>query len=129
MITRTVPMILRRMNCWLDSLNTGVQTMEALRVIATTITMNTDQQIYCNIRITSTGQLTIQNDVELMGNSQVIVESGGKLIISGGTLSNVDLVLKSGATLQIINNGILETRNGFEAPIGAIVDIQYGQIL
>lgn len=91
--------------------------------------MNTDQQIYCNIRITSTGQLTIQNDVELMGNSQVIVESGGKLIISGGTLSNVDLVLKSGATLQIINNGILETRNGFEAPIGAIVDIQYGQIL
>jgi len=29
----------------------------------------------------------------------------------------------------IINNGTLETRNGFEAPVGAIVDIQYGQIL
>lgn len=121
--------IQRRMNCWLDSLNTGVQTMEALHIIPTTITMNTDQQLYSNLRITSTGQLTIQNDVELMGNSKVIVESGGKLIINGGTLSNVDLVLKPGATLRIINNGTLETRNGFEAPVGAIVDIQYGQIL
>lgn len=121
--------IYRRLNCWLDSLNTGVQTMEALRIIPTTITMNTDQQLYSNLRITSTGQLTIQNDVELMGNSKVIVESGGKLIINGGTLSNVDLVLKPGATLRIINNGTLETRNGFEAPVGAIVDIQYGQIL
>lgn len=119
----------RRMNCWLDSLNTGVQTMEALRVIPTAIIMNTDQQLYSNLRITSAGQLIIQNEVELMGNSQVIVESGGKLIINGGTLSNVDLILKPGATLRIINNGILETRDGFEAPIGAIVDIQYGQIL
>ena len=49
--------------------------------------------------------------------------------MDGGTLSNVDLVLKPGATLRIINGGILETRNSFEAPVGAIVDIQYGQIL
>ena len=53
---------------------------------------------------------------------------GGSTAQYGGTLSNVDLVLKSGATLQILNNGILETRNGFEAPIGAIVDIQNGQL-
>lgn len=120
--------IQRRLNCWLDSLNTGVQTMEALRIIPTTISMNTAQQLYSNIRITGSGQLSIYSDIEFMGNCQVIVESGGKLIINGGTLSNVDLVLKSGATLQILNNGILEKRNGFEAPIGAIVDIQNGQI-
>ena len=121
--------ILRRLNCWLDSLNTGVQTMEALRVIPTTIIMNTDQQLYSNIRITNSGQLTIQSEVELMGNSQVIVETGGVLVIDGGTLSNVDLVLKTGSSLQIINDGIIETRNGFEAPAGAIVDIEHGQIL
>lgn len=121
--------IYRRLNCWLDSLNTGAQTMEALRIIPTTITMSTDQQLYSNIRITSTGQLTIQSNIEMMGNSKVIVESGGSLIISGGTLSNVDLVLKPGSSLQILNGGILETQNGFEAPVGAIVDIQYGQIL
>lgn len=119
----------RRLDCWLDSLNTGAQTMEGLLIIPTTNTMNTDQQLYSNIRITSTGQLTIQSDVELMGNSRVIVEGGGKLIIDGGTLSNAELLLKAGASLQIINDGIIETRNGFEAPIGAKVDIVNGKIL
>ena len=49
------------------------------------------------------------SNIEMMGNSKVIVESGGSLIISGGTLSNVDLVLKPGSSLQILNGGILET--------------------
>lgn len=64
-----------------------------------------------------------------MGNSRVIVESGGTLIISGGTLSNVDLVLKPGATLRIINGGIIETRSGFETPVGVVVYIDDGQII
>ena len=119
----------RRLNCWLDSLNTGLQTIDGLFVIPAMKTFATDQQIYSNIRITSTGQLTIQSEIELMGNSRMIVESGGKLIIDGGTLSNVDLVLKSGASLQIINHGTLDTRNGFEAPLGAVVDVEEGQIL
>lgn len=63
----------------------------------------------CNIRITSTGQLTIRGNIELMGNSHVIVEPGGALIIDGCTLSNVDLDIKSGAYFQIINNGVVET--------------------
>ena len=63
--------------------------------------------------------------------TDAMISGAGKAVlkINGGTLSNVDLILKPGATLRIINNGILETRDGFEAPIGAIVDIQYGQIL
>ena len=59
----------------------------------------------------------------------MIVESGGKLIIDGGTLSNVDLVLKTGVSLQIVNGGILDTRNGFEAPVGVCVDVENGKIL
>ena len=121
--------ICRRLNCWLDSLNNGLQTMEGLLMISTSETMNADQQLYSNIRITSRGQFIIQSDVELMGNSRMIVDSGGKLIINGGSLSNVDLVLKPGASLQIINNGIIETRNGFNAPVGAIVNVAYGQII
>ena len=74
------------------------------------------------------GQLTIQSEVELMGNSRVIVESGGQLVVDGGTLSNVDIDLKAGATLRIINGGIIETRNDFVAPVGAVVDIQHGSI-
>ena len=91
--------------------------------------MSTDQQLYSNIRITSNGQLTIQSDIELMGNSRVLVEPGGTLIIDGGMLSNVELVLKPGASLRIVNNGILDTRDAFNAPIGAIVDVEYGQII
>lgn len=121
--------IYRRLNCWLDSLNAGVQKMEGLLIITSASIMNTAQQLYSNIRIKSSGQLTIQNNVELKGNSRVIVESGGILIINGGTLSNADIQLKPGSTLRIINGGIIETRNGFEAPIGVVVDIVSGQIL
>jgi len=120
--------IQRRLSCWLDSLDTGLQTMDGLLIIPSIQTMSTDQQLYNNIHIKTNGQLTIQSNVELMGNSQVIVESGGIIIIDGGTLTNVDLVLKPGACLRIINNGFLGTRNGFDIPIGAIVDVEYGQI-
>lgn len=121
--------ICRRLNCWLDSLNVGVQTMEGLLVVRMASSMNSDQYFYGNIRITSSGLLTIQGDIELMGKSRVIVESGGQLIIDGGTLSNVELDLKPGSTLRIVNDGIIETRDGFTAPIGAIVEIEYGQLL
>ena len=121
--------IQRRLNCWLDSLNIGVQVMEGLLVIPSDSTMNIDQQLFSNIRITSNGQLTILSEIELMGNSSVIIEPGGKLIINGGMLSNVNIVLKPGASLQIKNNGILNTRNGLIAPVGAIVNVEYGQIL
>lgn len=120
--------IYRRLNCWLDSLNTGVSVMEGLLVIPSDSTMNTNQQLYSNIRVTGTGQLTIQGEIELMETSRVIVESGGTLIIDGGTLSNADIILKVGSALRIKNGGVIETRNGFEAPVGATVYIEDGQI-
>lgn len=119
----------RRLNCWLDSLNTGLQTMEGLLVIPSTKTMNSNQQLYSNIHIKNGGQLTIQSNITLMGNSQLIVESGGTLIIDGGALSNVDLTLKAGAYLHILNGGIIVIKNKFEATVGATVDIDSGQIL
>lgn len=119
----------KRLYCWLDSLQTGVQTMDGLLVIPSTYVMMTNRLLYGNVHITSTGQLTIQSDIQMMRNTRVIVESGGKLIIDGGTLSNVDLVLKAGASLRIINGGILEPRSSFKAPIGAKVEIIQGKIM
>lgn len=49
--------------------------------------------------------------------------------MDGGILSNVELVLKPGATLRILNGGVIETRNGFTAPVGAKVEISHGKIL
>lgn len=120
--------IQRRLNHWLDSLNIGTQIMEGLLIIPSASTIATDQELYSNIRITSSGLLTVQSEVELMGNSRVIVESGGQLVVDGGTLSNVDIDLKAGASLRIINGGIIQTRNDFVAPEGAIVDITHGEI-
>ena len=65
----------------------------------------------------------------MIGNGQVIVDAGGKLIIDGGRLSNVDIILKAGATLIIINGGVIECQDDFIAPVGAIVDIENGQIM
>jgi hypothetical protein len=121
--------IYRRLDYWLDPLNTGIQTIEGLLIIPSDSILNTDQEIYGSIRITSTGKLTIQSEVEMRGNSCVIIESGGKLIIDGGKLSNVDVVIKSGASLQIINGGVIDIRDSFVTNVGATVDIGNGQIL
>lgn len=116
------------MNCWLDSLNAGINSLEGLWIIPSTTTLDAEQQLYSNIRITDGGVLIIQNNIELMGNSVVIVESGGELLIDGGTFSNVELILKAGASLRIINNGVMEMRNSFDVPVGVTVDVVYGEI-
>lgn len=121
--------IYRRLNCWLDSLNTGLQSMDGLLVVKNETSISANEQLYFNILVKGSGQLTIQSDVTLMGNSRIIVESGGSLVIDGGNLSNAEIELKPGSSLRIINNGIIDTRNGFEVPIGAIVDATYGQIM
>lgn len=121
--------IYRRLNCWLDSLGTGLQTLDGLLVVSDTKLMDLDEQLYSNIKITSTGQLTIQGEVEIMGSGRVFLESGGVLVIDRGSLTNVDLVLKPGSTLRLINGGSIETRNGFNVPVGVIVSIDNGQII
>ena len=91
--------------------------------------MDKNGQLWGIIRVKNSGQLTIQGNLEHRGNGILTVESGGKLIIDGGKLINANLDLKPGATLRIINNGTIETRNGFTAPVGAKVEISHGKIL
>jgi predicted amino acid dehydrogenase len=78
--------------------------------------------------ISSGGQVTIQDEVEPIGNSCIIVEQGGALVIDGGRLSNIDLVLRAGSSLHVFNGGVIETRNDFVAPVGAIINITHGEI-
>ena len=121
--------IQRRLNYWLDPLNTGIQVLEGLLVLRTTKSLTVNEQIYSNIRIVQNGHLTVQGNVELMGNSRVIVESGGTLIIDGGTFLSSMVILDAGASLIITNGGTLETVNGFYAENGSIVNIINGQII
>ena len=119
----------RELKHWLDSLGTNHETTEGLLYVSKISEIIDDECIYGNIRITGTGQLTIQGDIEMGGNGTLTVESGGKPIIDGGKLTNAKLDFKPGSTLRIINNGIIETRNGFKASVGVKVDISHGKIL
>lgn len=101
---------------------------ESTMVISTAVVWNSNQQIYDDIIIANGGQLTIQGNTQMMGSNIMTVQSGGKLIVDGGNLSNVDLTLNSGSSLEMINGGILESRSGFSAPVGASVVITEGKI-
>ena len=59
--------ICRRLNCWLDSIGSGLQAIEGLLVIPSDSTLNTNQQLYSNVRVVSGSKLTVQSDIELMG--------------------------------------------------------------
>ena len=119
-----------RLDYWLDTMFVStIDTLESLLVIPTTKIMDKNGQLWGIIRVKNSGQLTIQGNLEHRGNGILTVESGGKLIIDGGKLINANLDLKPGATLRIINNGTIETRNGFTAPVGAKVEISHGKIL
>jgi hypothetical protein len=119
----------RRLDYWLNPIESGIQALDGLLYIPSSNTISVNDSLHSNIRITSTGQLTVQSNVVMIGNGKVIVDAGGKLIIDGGRLSNVDIILKAGATLIIINGGVIECQDDFIAPVGAIVDIENGQIM
>ncbi len=117
---------------WLDLHEQGTgdtDSMEGTLYVSKPCILTRNEYIYGNILITETGQLTITGNIESSGVCPLLVEAGGKLIIDGGKLSNVNLELKPGATLRILNGGIIETQNGFTAPVGVVVDISHGKIL
>ena len=107
----------------------SVSMSEGTLYVSKPCSLTRNEYIYGNIHITETGQLTITSNIESSGVCPFIVDAGGKLIVDGGKLSNVNLELKPGATLRILNGGVIETRNGFTAPVGAKVEISHGKIL
>jgi len=100
------------------------------------ITINTPQTYSSNsstqyrLGIVNGGILTITGTTTLTGDSSIRVCEGGILIIDGGILQNADLTLVPGSTLIIKNDGVINmaTEKAFEAPEGAIVNIESGEI-
>lgn len=86
--------------------------------------------IYENTRVCSSITLTIQELVTMYGNTKIIVNSNGELVIDGGTLENADIELNTGGKLVIKNGGSIIMRDGldFYAPPGATVIIEEGMI-
>jgi hypothetical protein len=105
--------IYRRLNCWLDSVGTAQQIINGLLLVSTTTTLSAADLYYSDIRIINNGQLTVQDNIEIQNNRTIIIDSGGKLIIDGGKLTNVNIVQNAGSTLIIKNGGILGSTSSF----------------
>jgi hypothetical protein len=85
---------------------------------------------YTNTCVCSMSKMTIKSTITLYGNTKIIVEANGELVIDGGVLENADIELNSGSKLVLKNGGTIIMRNNkdFYAPIGAIVTIEEGMI-
>lgn len=85
---------------------------------------------YCNIVINSGVTLSLKNILTIYPLCKILVKSGGKLIIDGGTLNTTNIEMDSGSELTIRNNGKIHmTHNSsFVAPLGAVVNIENGDI-
>lgn len=94
------------------------------------VTYSTRQSKYSHIRINSNATLTVTNILNLFGRVTITIESGGELVIDGGVVTNADIAFSTGGKLKIKNGGklVMRTNTDFEAPIGALVEIEDGMI-
>ena len=98
--------------------------------IKTLTAYNTNMSLSNRIGIVKNGILTITSTVNMSGDANIRVCEDGILIIDGGTLQNAHLTLVPGSTLILRNYGKINMASGisFDAPKGAIVNIESGEI-
>ena len=66
----------------------------------------------------------------MSGNGKIRVCEGGTLIVDGGTIQNANLTLVPGCSVILRNGGVINMAMGntFKAPVGAILNIESGEI-
>ena len=98
--------------------------------VDTCITYSSDTTITKRIGIVKNGVLTITGTTIMTGDAKIRVCENGTLIVDGGTIQNANLELVPGCHLIVRNNGTINMASGlsFDAPVGAIIDIDEGII-
>ena len=93
-------------------------------------TYNTRQIVFTHVRINSNSTLTVEDVLNLFGRVTITIDSGGELVIDGGVITNADIDFSTGGKLTIKNGGklVMRTNTDFEAPSGAIVEVENGEI-
>lgn len=88
--------------------------------------------VYHNVYVYGGKTLRITNDVNFYRGASLHLSSGSKLIIDGGSLTDVSItyVDTSGTSIQILNNGTLNylDNQDFTVPLGVNLEINYGKI-
>ena len=98
--------------------------------ITTSQTWSTNKTICTNIAIQSGVTLTITATV-FSSNYTITIKNGGKLILSGGTIDDGNIIVQSGGELNILNNGklILGSYDNLEIQLGGVFNFDVGEIL
>lgn len=91
---------------------------------------NEDNYVYNNVRIVSGGKLTVSADVKKYSTSSIIVESGGELVIDGGTITHGNTIVKDNGTMSIIGGGEirLSDSNNFKVEQGGVFNQEFGKV-
>ena len=99
-------------------------------VINTTTTWNEEDYLYNNVRVISGGKLIVTANVMKHPQSSIIVESGGELIINGGTITRGSVVVKSNGKMSITGGGEirLDNSNNFKVEKGGVLNQSFGKI-
>lgn len=101
--------------------------------ITTNKIWNTQMNPCGNVIIRPGAILTINTlgKVKLQPRKSIIIESGGKLILSGGTIENANISVKPGGNLTISNNGklYLNSNDNLEIELGATFDFGTGEVI
>jgi len=99
-------------------------------IITTSQTWNTNKTITKNVVVPYRVTLTI-TATAYFSTYTITVACGGKLIVSGGTIDDGNVVVQGGGKLTISNNGkiSLGSYDNFDVQLGGVFDMIYGEIL
>lgn len=87
-------------------------------------------RLYNDVVVNSGSILTINCNVLMPNNSKFIVNSGGQLILDGGSITNTSLIANSGSNITILGDGYLKLSSTGNLDInnGAVLDQKNGTI-
>jgi photosystem II stability/assembly factor-like uncharacterized protein len=91
---------------------------------------NTNQIISNNIDILTGVTITVTATVSC-SNHTITIGCGGKLIVSGGTIDDGNIVVQKGGELNILNNGkiLLGNFDNLDVQLGGMFNCDLGEIL
>ena len=98
--------------------------------INSSVTYNSNISLSNRIGIVENGVLTISATTVMTDDAKIRVCENGTLIVDGGTIQNANIELIPGCHVIVRKNGIINMASGvsFNAPQGAVVDVEYGSI-
>ena len=98
--------------------------------IASSQTWNTNRTLCRNLLVKSGATLTVTATVFMQAH-KVTIQNGGKIILSGGTIDDGNMIAQSGSELTITNNGqiLLGNHDNLAIQSGAKFNMTYGAIL